>query len=214
MACCTQIPKALWVKRPHRSVFVCVALLSTFDVAFTNKWDQLFTWREIQFKVGSQQCANCEVMLIHWAVPNNPSEIHHLWMTDCIIGTYNNLHSESPAHQSFVRATLTYVFALLSQLPFTWYGLGLNSTRVWTHRLLKQKIWSIFLQSHNPQRVCSFPSCKWVCKSYFWESMKAGQTFIKSVHTLFPALDWLQRLTQLSMTLCNMQWPTDFCDKW
>lgn len=143
-------------------------------------------------------------MLIHWAVPNNPSEIHHLWMIDCIIGTYSNLHSESPVHQAFVRVTLTYVFALLVALHMIRFG-GLNSTRVRTHSLSKPKIWSIFLQSHNPQRVCSFPSCKWVCKSYFWESMKAGQTFIKSVHALFPALDWLQRLTELSMTLwiCN-----------
>lgn len=69
----------------------------------------------------------------------------------------------------------------------------------------KLKIWSTFLQSHNPQRVCSIPLCKWVCKTYFWESMKAGQTFIKSVHMLCPPLDWLQslhlQLTEWSMTL-------------
>lgn len=54
-----------------------------------------------------------------------------------------------------------------------------GNTACWavTMYFMKLKIWSIFLQSHNPQRVCSFPLCKWVCRSYFWESMKAGQTF-------------------------------------
>lgn len=56
---------------------------------------------------------------------------------------------------------------------------GNGDTACWatTMYFMKLKIWSIFLQSHNPQRVCSFPLCKWVCRSYFWESMKAGQTF-------------------------------------
>lgn len=45
---------------------------------------------------------------------------------------------------------------------------------------MKLKIWSIFLRSHYPQWVCSIPLCKWVCKSFSWEFMKAGQTFIRA----------------------------------
>ena len=73
---------------------------------------------------------------------------------------------------------------------------------------MKLKIWNIFLHSHNPQRVCSIPLCKWAWESYSWEFVKAEPTFNKKIkktlHMLrIHPLNWLQ---WLDLSLSELPW--------